>query len=155
SWVALALGGFIASLARNGAPRRLAIFALVLGALATGTAGPIGSSVSWIFDRIPEAQIFREFYDLLFLAPLVVACGVASEVERVADWWRPALRRWRPVSIAAQVLVCAAAIVPAVLGGAASLVPFVAGLPQAPAIRGDDRILWLPATPPVGPPGFV
>jgi len=151
AFAGLSIIGFSAALTICGSARRFAVCALALGLLSTGTYGPIGPVITWVLGRVPAAQIFREFYDLLFLAPLVVACGTAA----AAAWVEAVIVRYRlfrRVAVVSQCLVACLLLYPTMTGGAASLVPFVSGLPQAPPIAGDDRILWLPATPPLGPP---
>ncbi len=141
---------FVAALAIGGTPQRLALFALALGLFSTGTAGPIAPIMAWLFDRVPVAQIFREFYDLLFLAPLVVGCAAAAGAAAERPFGHRSIL-WT-FAIVVECGIACLLLYPTLTGGAASLVPFVAGLPQAPPIAGDDRILWLPATPPLGPP---
>lgn len=142
---------FIAALLRAGPPRRLAMAALLLGALATGTTGPLSSWIVALFAHVPAASIFREFYDLLFVAPLVVAGGAAIVANAVAEW-RPQYGALRPLAMIAVAAAAAMLISPAIFGDLASLVPFVdAKAAQLPG--SDDRVMWLPVTPPVGPRG--
>lgn len=154
SFASLSVVAFVAALAFGGAMRRVAVFALGLGLVATGTAGPIGILLVWLFERVTPMQVFREFYDLLFLAPLVVACATAAgAVALEAALARRSVLRFFAGAVAFG-LACVL-LYPTVAGRAASLVPFVSGLAQAPPIPGDDRILWLPATPPLGPPNSI
>ena len=154
SFTFISIIGFVGAVAIGGPARRLAVFAIVLGLVATGTTGPVGPLVAWLFEHATPVQVFREFYDLLFLAPLVVACAAAAGAAAS----EAALAQRSDLRILAIVVECGIACVllyPTLTGAAASLVPFVSGLPQAPPIAGDDRILWLPATPPVGPPNSI
>ena len=154
SFTFLSVVAFVAALAFGGATRRIAVFALVLGVVATGTAGPAGILLTWLFGHVTPVQIFREFYDLLFLAPLVVACATAAGAAAL----EAALARRVFLRFFAGAVACGLACVllyPTATASTASLVPFITGLAQALPIPGDDRILWLPATPPLGPPDSI
>lgn len=148
-WWLLAVVGTCVAIARSES-RRLGACALVLGVLATGTTGPVGPAISWLLARAPGFQIFREFYDLLFLAPLVVAAGVAASVDSLRARSGTTGVAWSAIAAAAASAMLVVALWPATTGAAARLIPFVDGLPGAPRIAGDDRIMWLPATPPIG-----
>jgi len=149
AWQIIAPASFVVALWHAGAPRRLAVAALLLAAFATGTTGPLSTAMGALFAHIPAASIFREFYDVLFVAPLVVAGGAAIAVDALAAW-RPVADAGRPIVAVATASVVALLVSPAAFGELASLVPFVdVRTPRLP--EGDDRVMWLPITPPVGP----
>lgn len=141
-----------------GTPRRLSAVAIVLASLAAGLRGPLASVVQWSMAHIDAMTLFRELYDLLFLAPLAIAGGAAAAVQQL-------LQRARrcPIPGAAGSALALALMVllvwPALTAALAQRIPFVAtarwNAQAAEAARSGpyDRILWLPTAVPLGPAG--
>lgn len=158
AWRYLAPVFVAATLFVSGLSRRLAVCALGFGLLAAGLRGPLADPVDWLTAHVSGAALFRELYDLLAFVPLVAAGGAAIMCD--------ALIRLSAVNRATALLaiilsctVAGALVYPSASHGPASLIPFSTGSPWRAEIHhvanrlGADRVMWLPATVPLGPQG--
>ncbi|MDQ6780236.1 MAG: hypothetical protein M3Z37_03655 [Candidatus Eremiobacteraeota bacterium] len=141
-----------------GTPRRLSIVAIVLAFVSAGLRGPLAPIVQWSMAHIDAMTLFRELYDLLFLAPLAIAGGAAAGMQRLIQRSRrgaipPA------VGYALGVALMLLLIWPALSAALAQRIPFVttarwkAQAAEAALSAPYDRILWLPTAVPLGPDG--
>ena len=157
AWQWLSPACVLVALLMAGTSRRLAFAAIVLGALATGATGPLAPLLVRLFAHIPALSVFRELYDLLALAPLVVAGGAAIAIQYLIS--RPLGRPVLVASSAGLAAIFGIAMWPALSARCAALVPlsdprqWQAQVDTAAALPGDDRILWLPTAVPLGPLG--
>jgi len=157
AWQWLGALFFVVAIAGGGVLRKLAVGAFFFGLLASGIHGPVGTPLGLLMMRFPPLLLFRELYDLLGLAPLVMAGGCARAVEFVLQPVRSPLAQ-RSVAVAV-VTVLIILGWPVVQGGAARLVPLTniarwqSGIDTVVALPGTARSLWLPAIVPLGPAG--
>lgn len=142
------------SLLVSGLPRRLAIAAIALGGFASGLTGPFAGAAEWLIANVRVTTLFRELYDLLFLAPIVVAGGAAVAVEtvlRLTPGWI------RSVGLGALLIFAALTCWPILTAGFAQQIPLQNMSPWSSQARdaaremGGARLLWLPAAIPLGP----
>ena len=157
AWQWLSPACVLVALFVAGTSRRLALAAIVLGALATGATGPLAPLLVRLFAHVPALSVFRELYDLLALVPLVVAGGAAVAIQYLVSG--PLRRPVLLASIAGLAAIFGIAMWPAFSAKCAALVPlsdprqWQAEVDTAAALPGDDRILWLPTAVPLGPLG--
>ena len=157
AWQWLGALFFLVAIVGGGVLRKLAVGAFFFGLLASGIHGPLGTPVGMLMVRFPPLLLFRELYDLLGLAPLVMAGGCAKAVEFVLQPVRSPLAQRSVAAAIVTVLVIFAW--PVVQGGAARLVPLTnvarwqSGIDTVVALPDTARALWLPAIVPLGPAG--
>ena len=159
AWEVAAPVCVVVALARAGSSRRIAIATIGLGLVAAGTTGPLAVHIEWALAHVPASSIVRDLYDLLALAPLAIAGGAATIVQSIARLG-PARRAVAAPLGAAALAAVALLALPATTAGAAKLVPlwplaepYTRAATDIASEPGYDRVLWLPATVPLGPKG--
>jgi len=156
AWQWLSPACVLLAIVAGGLSRRLAIAAIALGALATGETGPLAGIITPIFAHVPVASVFRELYDLLALAPLVVSGGCAIAVSFLASRLTAQMRVGAASAFGAIIGI---ALWPSLAAKSAGLVPLAdprlwqSEVHMIAAHPGDDRVLWLPTVMPLGPLG--
>lgn len=157
AWQLVSVFAFAVAMLTSGVLRRLAVSAIVFGLLAAGANGPFGIPLGWLMTKFPPVSLFRELYDLLGLAPLVTAGGVAVGIDLVLRHVRHlAARR----SLLASFSIALIGILWPLAGGCAArsvplvdITPWRSEVAAAETTRGSSRVLWLPAIVPIGPVG--
>jgi hypothetical protein len=148
SWVVVAIV-IVGLAALRGAMRPVAIIAAIsILAFVSGTNTPLAPALTWLFEHVPLAQVFRELYHAMAVVSLVYALAAAASFALAS--------RSRYARIAqAVVLVGVAAYVAPILSGDVSgwLQTAPTDRYLAPAFRdenaGPGRVVWFPLDQPL------
>jgi hypothetical protein len=157
TWQWVSALSFVVAIAAGGMLRRLALAAIAFGLLASGANGPLGLPLECLMVKFPPTSLFRELYDWLGLAPLVMACGIAVTLDL-------ALRNIRHMvvrrSFVLSFVVVMGVLTWPVIGGRAArsvpladIAPWLSEVKLVERVPESARVLWLPAIVPIGPAG--
>lgn len=145
--LAAALALAIFSERRSGVP---AVALVVAGSvLAAGLYGPASGVLSWAFEHVTYAEVFRDLHYFAALTALGIALGMGAGLQRLP-----------PALSAAALFVVGWIVLPTVAGAQLQtvIVPRTYVDDTLSDMRvvdghGPGRVLWLPAEEPLGPIG--